>query len=80
VPYPKGVSLGGTYSAVISAACHIRHQDGDEDGTEEHSDIASQALKRGVTVQGGRGKVIYYCFSSGNVGEPTRGDLYAAYA
>ncbi|KAJ4286430.1 hypothetical protein N0V90_013129 [Kalmusia sp. IMI 367209] len=45
--YPKGLPVGGTCSAVISAACHVRHEEGAAE--EVKGDISSQPLKWGVT-------------------------------
>ncbi|KAL1611797.1 hypothetical protein SLS60_000017 [Paraconiothyrium brasiliense] len=74
--YPKGVPLGGTNSAVISAACHVKHQ---EDGKYrvEEDDITSRPLKWGVTIRGGRERVGHCCFSAGEVEQPVVGHLYA---
>lgn len=75
--YPKGMPLGGTNSAVISATCHVRYEDGLQEQRIEGEDIADQQLKWGVTICGGRGKVGHCCFSSGEVERPSVGYLYA---
>ncbi|KAJ4357542.1 uncharacterized protein N0V89_002118 [Didymosphaeria variabile] len=75
--YPKGVPLGGTNSAVISAACHFRNQEDGNYRLAEENDIASQPLKWGVTMRGGRERVGHCCFSAGEVEEPIVGHLYA---
>jgi len=74
--YPKGAPIGGTNSAVISAACHVKHEEGVAFGGEE-DDIATRPLKWGVTIRGGKDRVGHCCFSSGEVEEPVVGHLYA---
>ena len=70
--YPKGLPLGGTNSAVISAACHMRYE---EEYIDE--DVTEKPLKWGVTIQGGMDKIGHCCFSSGDVEFPRVGYLYA---
>jgi hypothetical protein len=73
--YPRGLPIGGTNSAVISAACHVKH--GDEDGSQEYEDIADRPLQWGVTVESTMDSVGHCCFSDQKVKAPVEGDLYA---
>jgi hypothetical protein len=73
--YPKGLPIGGTNSAVISAACHVRH--GDEGESQEFEDIAERPLQWGVTIGSTMGNVGHCCFSDQKVSAPVEGDLYA---
>lgn len=75
--YPKGVPVGGTNSAVISAACHVRYEGDPRHQVMEEDDIVSRPLKWGVTIRGGRGKIGHCCFSAGKVEPPNVGHLYA---
>lgn len=77
--YPKGVPVGGTCSAVISAACHVtrRTEEGAVGGEVKGEDVASLPLKWGVTVRGGRDRIGHCSFSSGEVEKPVVGHLYA---
>ncbi|KAF2271131.1 hypothetical protein CC78DRAFT_12199 [Lojkania enalia] len=73
--YPIGLPVGGTNSAVISAACHMRRE-----GESEHcldEDTVEKPVKWGVTVEGTRYDVGHCCFSSGEVDFPKYGALYA---
>jgi hypothetical protein len=70
--YPQGLPLGGTNSAVISAACHLRHE---VDDREEHA--TEKPLKWGVTIQGDTDRIGHCCFSSRDVEVPRVGYLYA---
>jgi hypothetical protein len=75
--YPwRSVPLGGTNSAVISAACHTKHKKG---GTHElqEDDIACQPLRWGVTIRGGKDKIGHCCLTNKGVGRPVEGYLYA---
>jgi hypothetical protein len=73
--YPKGLPIGGTNSAVISAACHLNHDD--ETKHRASDDIVDQALQWGVTVEGTRDKAGHCSFSDEKVEEPQEGCLYA---
>jgi len=73
--YPKGIPVGGTNSAVISAACHVQYKDGRE--VEVSDDIVERPLKWGVTVQGTQDEVGHCCFSDKEVQKPVEGCLYA---
>ena len=44
--YPEGVPIGGTNSAVISAACHLRYENDREEA--EGEEVTDKPLKRGV--------------------------------
>jgi hypothetical protein len=73
--YPKGLPLGGTNSAVISAACHLRY--GDDDGERVEEDIAARRLMWGVTVPGGMDRTGHCSFTDKDVESPHIGFLYA---
>lgn len=73
--YPKGLPIGGTNSAVISAACHVKYED--EAVEKGGEDIAKRPLKWGVTIAGGREQIGHCCFSSDEVEDPKVGFLYA---
>ena len=73
--YPAGLPVGGPCSAVISAACHPRYEDGRRD--EVHGDMVDRPLMWGVTIPGGRDIVGHCYFSSGEVAPPSNGFLYA---
>jgi hypothetical protein len=74
--YPQGVGVGGTNSAVLSAACHVRHDDGQDETREE--DMTTRPLQWGVTIVGDVSGRIGHCnFSSGEVGSPHAEYLYA---
>jgi len=70
--YPKGLPLGGTNSAVISAACHMRYEVAYNDES-----VTEKPLKWGVTIQGDMDRTGHCCFSSGDVEVPRVGYLYA---
>jgi hypothetical protein len=73
--YPKGLPIGGTNSAVISAACHVKYgRAGPGNGDE---DITSKPLMWGVTIPGSTEETGHCCFSSGEVEPPEVGHLYA---
>ncbi|KAF2122107.1 hypothetical protein BDV96DRAFT_137243 [Lophiotrema nucula] len=72
--YPTRMPLGGTISAVISAACHMKYAGSDGNMGEE---MSGRRLKWGVTIEGSTEKVGHCCFSSEEVEEPTMGHLYA---
>src|SRR5207248_8672452 len=73
--YPIGLPIGGTNSAVISAACHVKHEEKRGDvGGENMSD---RPLKWGVTIPGSKEAVGHCSFSSGEVDLPEVGHLYA---
>lgn len=87
--YAEGVPIGGTNSAVISAACHTRHADGEmeevryQDDDEEpagEKDVVVRALQWGVTVGGSADEVGHCCFSDKEVQRPVEGHLYAGVA
>jgi hypothetical protein len=74
--YPQGVGVGGTNSAVLSAACHVRHDDGQDRTRDE--DMTTRPLQWGVTIEGDASGRIGHCnFSSGEVGSPQAEYLYA---
>ena len=72
--YPKGLPLGGTNSAVISAACHMRYEVAYRDES-----VTEKPLKWGVTIQGDMDRIGHCCFSSGDVEVPHVGYLYAGW-
>lgn len=75
--YPdQGMPLGGTNSAIISAACHV---DAGEEGksVEMREEIVNRPLKWGVTQEGSPGKVGHCAFSDGEVSKPVVGITYA---
>ncbi len=69
--YPVGLPIGGTNSAVISAACHA--------GPKEtaNGDMTDQPLKWGVIIPGSEDIVGHCSFSSEHVDFPQPGHLYA---
>lgn len=73
--YDKGLPIGGTNSAVISAACHVMY--GDREHGKEDADITERPLKWGVTIKGGPETAGHLCFSAGEVEKPELGCLYA---
>jgi hypothetical protein len=73
--YPKGLPLGGTNSAVISAACHVKHADDRRAKVDDH--ISSKPLMWGVTILESREGMGHCSFSSGEVEMPKVGCLYA---
>lgn len=75
--YPHGMPVGGTNSAVISAACHVRNAGLGQGKISEKENVVDQPLKWGVTIEGSRDSVGHCSFSSGEVGTPTVGHLYA---
>lgn len=66
--YPAGMPIGGTNSAVISAACHVRYNDQQE---KDDEDITVKPLQWGGTQPG------HWSFSSGKVEQPQVGCEYA---
>jgi hypothetical protein len=84
--YAEGVPIGGTNSAVISAACHadrrvremedVSFRDEDEENGGE-KDIVVRALQWGVTNEGNADEVGHCCFSDKEVQKPVEGRLYA---
>ncbi|KAH7088113.1 hypothetical protein FB567DRAFT_591531 [Paraphoma chrysanthemicola] len=73
--YSKGLPIGGTNSAVISAACHVPSGDGMEGRPDDN--ISEIPLQWGVTIEGTAEKVGHCCFSDQQVKEPEEGCLYA---
>jgi hypothetical protein len=74
--YPRGLPVGGTNSAIISAACHTKPRDGAHEGEQE--DCSALPLQWGVTSPGDEGDRIGHCnFSSKEVEMPQVGCLYA---
>lgn len=65
--YAVGMPVGGTNSAVVSAACHVRREEERADG----------AFMWGATVPGGKEVVGHCSFSCGEVGRLRVGGLYA---
>jgi hypothetical protein len=84
--YAEGVPIGGTNSAVISAACHadrreremkdLSYRDEDEENGGE-KDIVVRALQWGATNEGSADEVGHCCFSDKEVWKPVEGRLYA---
>ena len=75
--YPRGIPVGGTNSAVISAACHSKYEEGVGGHESKDNDIVNQPLRWGVTIRGGRNRIGHCCFSSEEVEGPVVGHLYA---
>ena len=86
--YHKESPLGGTNSAVISAACHVKYIVGREIRVERtqlsqgeerkvNEEVVDRPLQWGVTVEGTRDKVGHCCFSDQVVKKPEEGCLYA---
>lgn len=73
--YPAGIPIGGTCSAVVSAACHTRYQE--DRKLEMHEDMVNRPVMWGVTIKGDSETVGHCCFSSGKVEPPRHGFLYA---
>ncbi|KAF2751972.1 hypothetical protein M011DRAFT_11578 [Sporormia fimetaria CBS 119925] len=75
--YPNQSPLGGTNSAVISAACHLMSEEGrrQEDGTGEEA--AGKRLMWGVTSEPSQEKMGHCSFSPDEVSEVRTGCLYA---
>ncbi|KAH8692562.1 hypothetical protein GQ44DRAFT_793138 [Phaeosphaeriaceae sp. PMI808] len=73
--YPRGVPIGGTNSAVLSAACHVSYKERGE--ILARKDLANRTLKWGVTIKGTRNTIGHCCFSDREVNELEDGCLYA---
>ena len=73
--YPKGLPMGGTNSAVISAACHVKC--GEDGRGKVDESISDERLMWGVTIPGSEEVVGHCCFISGEVDRPQVGYLYA---
>jgi hypothetical protein len=73
--YPKGMPHGGTNSAIISAACHVKQMDDAE--AKCLDEIVERPLQWGVTIEGTKGKVGHCSFSDRAVLKPVGGCLYA---
>jgi len=71
--YPIGLPIGGTNSAIISAACHVQPEQ------KEKGDAFDRPLKWGVTSLGSEEIVGHCSFSSDEVDLPQVGYLYAGY-
>jgi hypothetical protein len=71
--YPRGLPVGGTNSAIISAACHVKYKS----GRKPDEDVGNRALQWGVTIEGSRERVGHCCFSDCEVEPPNVGYLYA---
>ncbi|CAI6336339.1 unnamed protein product [Periconia digitata] len=69
--YPVGLPIGGTNSAVISAACHVKHEEQGDD------DIVNRPLQWGVTIPADENVVGHCSFSSMEVGRVQLGFMYA---
>jgi hypothetical protein len=67
--------IGGTNSAVISAACHVRHMD--EQENKKGEDIVHRPLQWGVAIEGTEDKVGHCCFSDEEVQRPIKDCVYA---
>lgn len=77
--YPtKGMPIGGTNSAIISAACHVRSTSNEQDKSTAEDDIVCRPLKWGVTKEGSPDTAGHCSFSDREVTEPTVGFLYAS--
>ncbi|KAF2650724.1 hypothetical protein K491DRAFT_720511 [Lophiostoma macrostomum CBS 122681] len=73
--YPDaGMPLGGTNSAVVSAACHVESAAGEKSDVEG---VVTRPLKWGVTREGERDAAGHCSFSDAEVVKPTPGFLYA---
>jgi hypothetical protein len=73
--FPIGLPIGGTNSAVISAACHVKHEE--ESGDVGGETMCNRPLQWGVTIPGGKDIVGHCSFSSREVDLPEVGHLYA---
>jgi hypothetical protein len=73
--YLKGMPTGGTNSAVISAACHVRYTDGDE--VQALDEVVNRPLQWGATVQGTEEEVGHCCFSDKKIEKPREECFYA---
>lgn len=73
--YPRGIPMGGSNSAVISAACHLRRKTSDMGDVDE--DLVRKPLMWGVTVPAIEGQPGHCSFSVDEVTLPNYGDLYA---
>ncbi|KAH7379514.1 hypothetical protein BKA66DRAFT_466175 [Pyrenochaeta sp. MPI-SDFR-AT-0127] len=73
--YPLGLPLGGTNSAVISASCQLRYDEGE--GSVQEDNIAEKPVMWGVTIRGGEEEVGHCSFSTSEVERPKSGHLYA---
>ena len=67
--------MGGSNSAVVSAACHMRIKDTGMEGLDH--DFARKPLMWGVTVPADVGQVGHCSFSTDEARLPNYGDLYA---
>lgn len=78
--YPgEGMPMGGTNSAIISAACHVKNFSGERDQGADGDAIVSRPLKWGVTKEGSKDSAGHCSFSDGEVHPPTVGFLYAGF-
>ena len=68
--------LGGTNSAVISAACHVRYESTDTGEETDEVHIANKALMWGVTIPNKGNEVGHCSFSDGHVEQPEVSHLY----
>lgn len=86
--YPKGMPIGATNSAVVSAACHVKRVNGegrsveqtqykDAGGSRVEEDIVDRPLQWGATIEGTMDEVGHCCFSDQVVEMPEEGCLYA---
>jgi hypothetical protein len=75
--YPKTIPLGGTNSAVISAACHVRAASGGRGSDKQEEEIVLEPLMWGVTSLGSRDTIGHCSFSAEEVTKPRQGYLYA---
>ncbi|KAL1592703.1 hypothetical protein SLS60_011119 [Paraconiothyrium brasiliense] len=76
--YPAGgMPLGGTNSALISAACHVIDANGAQKEDEAREEIVDRPLQWGVSKEGSRDEVGHCSFSDGEVRKPVVGLLYA---
>ncbi|KAF2120390.1 hypothetical protein BDV96DRAFT_567140 [Lophiotrema nucula] len=76
--YPaEGMPMGGTNSAIISAACHVKSVESEREKRTEEDGIVNRPLKWGVTKEGSRDIAGHCSFSDREVKKPTVGFLYA---
>jgi hypothetical protein len=73
--FPKGMPIGGTNSAVISAAYHVTYTDDDEGKALD--DVVDRPQQWGVIVEGTKDGIGHCCFSDKEVEKPVEGCLYA---
>lgn len=76
--YSRGLPLGGTNSAVISAACHLKYADEEGQNRDAAECIVLKELQWGVTITAGNeGQVGHCSFSDREVQRPLKDCVYA---